>query len=1244
MGSAFFVLCVLIGGYAYITDSNRVAQMAESSLSALIGAPVKVDQATLSIFEGLRLDGVHIYADNSKTPDSLLFSAKTFNIQYNPASLLRGTIDPTSILAVDPHVHVIEDADTGRRNYSRLLESRAPASMPTAPSGKKLILPKIVLRNAQVDYTRVSGGNVVESSSIAIEGHLEPVTESKIYTFRFQSRGRLAGIGPMVEGNIVMGTGELTAKLLNFEFGADVKTMLPPEVRKWWEEHDLAGHVDVPLLTWSPAPRGGVPGYRVEIELQGVTLMVHPQEWMGALEHRALRDAHDAFNVMNMAGLGGGRFAGHLANLVEPTPLQLKQVHGRFIFTHDQSIQIQDLNGWVEEFPFKISGRINGYSPDAPAQIRIASSELHDIEIPAAPRYLNSLPPAVREIYDRFRPRGVCRFWIELNRPEPGVRPIVTGDINILDGNFTFDKFPYPLRKTSGHILLQSDPSTHVESMKLEGIRGQGVEGGPNANAFVEIGGTISPLGPDSRVEIQIQGKGVVSEPALFAAFPPQTRQALAIFDAPGKGEFPKFGGGFECNVERKYGLGSHWVIQTDIHLENASGSMVGFPYPMSGVSGLLKIFDDVDDDHIELRDVHMTRGDATLSVDGTVYWPDGPDGRIILKPDLKFTARNVPIDQVLLDALPPARREWLVRSGATGRFDLDGALKPASAGGGDMEYDLRVALRNGSLWPVDGVFAVSDVEGTFGISNRGIKINNVSGRRGNAELNARGEVNWQSEPPQMVISADAKNLLLDPALYRALPPRAQAAWNQMRPAGTVDAALQYTGHAAPATGPTTQEASSTEPAAGAYELLLTPRHLSATPLAVPYRLDQLAGAVSIRPNHVVFRDITALHGDAKVRLSGQGILGTPRQDWDFKLSAENAPVDDDLRKALPQSLTDLLESLQVRGRVAMDFSKLRVAVTDSPASTQASTTRANAAGGTSMTDADFALKLDFENGSMDVGVPLSGIKGRLDVAGASRSNRLAALGGRVDVDSLALAGRPVTRFKAELIKKPGQDQLTIGGMEAAIAKGSMAGQIDYVFPETGPSRYVLDVSLLNADVRELVGDTEGQDIQGLLKGRLAVQGVVNQPASRRGSGLVEIDGQQMYKIPLILGLLQITNLSLPMTSPFTQATAQYSIDGMRVTFEKIVLRNKEMMMQGDGNLDFNTKQVKMTFVTDSTTWPKLPVIGDLIQGARHELLQIKVRGTLQEPKVSAGSMNTLTTTVDEVLRGDEPEQPLKSK
>jgi len=84
--------------------------------------------------------------------------------------------------------------------------------------------------------------------------------------------------------------------------------------------------------------------------------------------------------------------------------------------------------------------------------------------------------------------------------------------------------------------------------------------------------------------------------------------------------------------------------------------------------------------------------------------------------------------------------------------------------------------------------------------------------------------------------------------------------------------------------------------------------------------------------------------------------------------------------------------------------------------------------------------------------------------------------------------------------------------------------------------------------------------------------------------------------------------------------------------------------MQGSGALDFDTKRVRLTFVTQDKTWPKLPVIGDLLQGARNELLQIHVRGTIQDPKVSASSMNTLSTTVDEVFKGNEPppEAPAK--
>jgi hypothetical protein len=62
----FALLCALIGGYLFITDSRRVKVMAENELSKLIGGPVVVGRAKLSLFEGLRLEYVNVYVDDQE--------------------------------------------------------------------------------------------------------------------------------------------------------------------------------------------------------------------------------------------------------------------------------------------------------------------------------------------------------------------------------------------------------------------------------------------------------------------------------------------------------------------------------------------------------------------------------------------------------------------------------------------------------------------------------------------------------------------------------------------------------------------------------------------------------------------------------------------------------------------------------------------------------------------------------------------------------------------------------------------------------------------------------------------------------------------------------------------------------------------------------------------------------------------------------------------------------------------------
>ena len=71
------------------------------------------------------------------------------------------------------------------------------------------------------------------------------------------------------------------------------------------------------------------------------------------------------------------------------------------------------------------------------------------------------------------------------------------------------------------------------------------------------------------------------------------------------------------------------------------------------------------------------------------------------------------------------------------------------------------------------------------------------------------------------------------------------------------------------------------------------------------------------------------------------------------------------------------------------------------------------------------------------------------------------------------------------------------------------------------------------------------------------------------------VTGRDMYRIPLVLGLLQVTNLALPISSPFNEATAVDNLDGDRVMFEQIKLAAQHAHGR-PGSLDFGTKKVDL--------------------------------------------------------------------
>jgi hypothetical protein len=1292
------IFTLIIGGYNYLTDSDRVREKVQSYLSDVICGKVEVRSATLSIFEGLRVDGVNVYVDpeGGKAPDSLIFSAQSFILKYDPRTLLAGQIEASQIIAQKPHVYLTENRDhPGEWNFHRLGAARARRAKPSVDNGEAapIPMPELLLRNARVDIGEFNGQSIRTVGSVSIDGQLTPVGEGNRYRFEMQAHGA-EGIGPYAGGTIALNTQEFHAQLHNVDFMRDLRSMFPAEPRAFCERLGLSGLIDVPELSYSPPRPGQKASFRVEVALRGVTLHVPPEYWISQQEIRQLNEKRPASDPA-----------------LQPSPITLTQGGGRFIFT-EAGVLVKDLSGRVENNDITVNGHIDGYGPDAPAALVIASPKGKDIFIPPNPPWQDSLPKFVRDIYQDIQPTGTCRLLLHIDRPAAGAAPVVSGQVDIVNGAFCYRHFAYPVREASGTIAFGPEPQRGGDFVKIINFRGRGMKGGPNENMWVIANGEIGPLSAehsDPQVKVVVTGNNLSSEPALAAAYPPEIADALSIFDSEKRGQFPQYHGSFALTLVHT--AAGRWTFDTDVNLDDASGRLVGFPYPLDHVRAeKLRVRDGyVDIDHAYLR-----RPDgAEMDISGRVVWGEGRlrirklavapvlsrfARQAVAEPpekvDLMVRVKNVPIDQNLVNAIPAEHRYWIKKLGIGGTMDCDGRVllgladgqamtgparlvfpelhaRPFSWHPEEINFDLDMGLRNGTFWPADGTFSVSDVGGRMHLSRDGMEVKELHGKRDNSTLTADGAVRWGDGQPDIHIHAAAKNLPLDASLYAMLPEDGRRAWDEVQPRGAMDVDVNWRGAAdrhpdgaanavadASAAAPTTQSSGFS-----GFHAVLKPTAISCTIRSLPYRLDGItAKAITIDHDRVTLDDVVAHHDAATITASGTGDLAGPRPVWDLKLGGRDVLVDQEFRDSVPATMQALIDSLKLRGKIDFDFHRLvyrgegpafgaPAGPADAVASAQfassanivppaagkaASPTKSSASTPAPGPDLDLSSTVTLHDGTLDAGVPMSKVDGRFNMDALIRDGKLFKLDGKLDFARFVMAGREVSGFHATLTKPRGTADLNLDNMQADVAGGKLGGQLHMVIPDEGASKYTLNLLLRNADVKELAGDAE-KDLKGELTANVSLEGAWGQNAMRRGRGDVNVSGRELYRMPLILGLVQVTNLSLPIGSPFKQGLIRYSIEGQRVNFERIELKSDSMMMSGSGHLDFGTKQVRMTFTTDNPNGFKIPFINDIWQGARQELFKISIKGSIQQPKFEANPFGTVTTTIDEVFKGDAP-------
>ena len=1216
------LLLLAIALHAIVTHPPLVRWAAARYLSSAAKAKVEIESASLSIFDGLALHRVTIYAGDPADPSSKLVSAGSLGMRIQPWLLLAGAVDQLTVRATDIRVYLVEDTSTGTWNYMRLVSG---GSSDDSFLSRLAQLPRVELRNVVVDYSRLEGTTLVPSGSVQMAGRLYPTQQPGQYAFDLQARSPGGQFAPAASGRIDLKTGQTAAKLSGLSLGPDIRAMLPAQVSRWWDRLQLKGDINVPEFTIGRAADGKASNFRLVITLAGGTMLIPADIQRSQAELRTIAIARQNFRALAMLGGGDSSFPAALQRTALPdAPFRVTGVNAQLVLT-EKAIQVVEFDGSIEGIRIAAAGNVGGYDPGAPVSLRIFSPPGTDIEIAKDIPGALALPLEIREVYERFKPSGRARFDFAMVRP-PGGELDFAGQLEILSGSFAFERFPYPVTNTRGVIAVVPDTVYGGQRLELRNIIGYGPPDSPNADKQFVVNGHIGPLSGGSEVRVKVVGKNISSDAYLARSFPPGARRAISNFGND-DGSLPEYFGDFECRVARPRGPISDWTVDIDIDVRRARGALKAFPYPLENVAGRVL----VREGHVLLENIHMINPNtggpapATLTIDGEVAWSipnpnPTPGNRRISAPtsyNLAIGVQNLPLDATLRAATPPAMRNWLDRLNATGYIDLQGKVF-----GNDPNYSFAVRVSDGSVQPAATAFAVNDIDGRFTITDSAVTFHELAGKRGPADIAVSGVVQT-AKALAGVYELDFRTtgLSADDALRELLPPTAQKAFDDIKPVGIFDGKLRLF--------------ADKPDAATSFELAVVPRGMSATLAIFPYRLDSITGEVRVTPTTVTLANIKAARDGATMTASGTGNFDAITERWNLAVTADNLTVSPELVNALPVALAETATALGVSGRLGLDLPTLLISrPTPSP-------------GATSTFDVRYAGSLDLAGASANIGTTVTVETGSMTFSGetVATANPLQP---RVDFSAdLSLlkgtaGGRPLSDAKASVRRRADQPGMRIFPIEGRLADGTVAGDMLIAYPPLPPgsppdakfpnARYELTLAVRNADAAVIAGPIAANSVRGAFDASISLAGEWADPSSRRGRGDVRVAGKNMARIPLLLGVMQVANLSLPTDKPFSQAQVRYNVEGPRVRFETISIRSPDLLMEGNGLLDLEARRVSLSFHTEDPRVSGIPVVGEIVSDVRRQMMQIQIKGSIDDPKFSVSSFDSVTTTVDEVL------------
>ena len=878
----------------------------------------------------------------------------------------------------------------------------------------------------------------------------------------------------------------------------------------------------------------------------------------------------------------------------------IELVYLKALGSNDSKVHI---SGNLEASPEYLVVDLHLHAPNAPLD-----NELHDalpedlgnvmaqlFDVDAFQGMKNALPESYGKAYSFG---GVIDLDLDiLHDSRRGDEVTVQGEVAFEDVGILYDDFPYPVTLQKGKVLVKKEGIFIPDG---EVIMFEGAGGGKG-----ELEGAITFLPAGSaRPDLNVKLTNEWITPTLLEAVSKSSGEShdLALGILTGL-----------CIESRLTTVG-------DITGNDAGGIDTTFLVNISdGIAELNESF---------AKAIHATGQfwpegfffegvEATIQIENGVVTMDGAtcecgSGSVEVSMninrelfDLVLRGSDLPISPQFVDVLPVTASDGL--SDAWNRLQPSGLMDATiriSRAGEEHSLNMEVVPRTLVVSNEETSMSLNLTDGSVIVENTNIFLNGLAfslkeGDASNGTLEISGSVHGSESDFELNIEADWLGASVGSPLTRAITgivggDAGILYYDSLQPSGNAKATLQAQGDAKEIL----------------YEIDIIPSSLSATfhdRRAVATFSNAEPDIIHFDNTGINFKNIAGKLGNGEFTLDGiidttDGVNGVCNLTWE-------GPSDDgSLFAVLPEVVGETLEAIEIcegmstlpEGVVTLsgkNWSELAIG---------------------------FAGDILLENVSVEVGVPLKEIHGKVRVDGMYDKANLSELQLSLEVDDMVVLGRPINYVTGRLVLDADTKKLQFENMGGESTSGGVAVEGWLGVDES--KEFEIEITVSEAKIASKDSDDALASLEGELTGWISIAGVRGDSKSKRGVGKVTVQNGKLKVDPLSNTAMHLLQLALPTANTITGADIDLFIVGDQVVLDAITLTsskssNANLVLSGEGTIDIDTFEIQARLNPRAG----LPIIRDIFGAINDTFYAIDVSGELFDPKVSVAPLPFLS-------------------